>query len=215
MYRFSALVAAAAFAATIAPAHGANALAEANEAFAKLTDYTATITVHEVDGRGVEDRTYAYAFKKPAYVKADIVAGPGKGGGIVWLGGDKVKGHRGGILSGIRLTLDLHNKQVLSLRGDSVDTGTFGAILDQLKTVKGEISESEGPPVDGMATDALTLKVAAPSTAGGVTKIVLYLSRANHLPSKRERFAGDQLVKSETITDVKINVGLKTSDFPF
>jgi outer membrane lipoprotein-sorting protein len=190
-------------------------LDEANAAFAKVNDYTATIAVHEVDGKNADDHVYAYAFKKPTSAKIDVLSGSNKGGGIVWTGGDKVKGHRGGMLSGIHLTLDLHDKQVVSLRGDSIDTGTIPAMLDRFKQVKGDVTEGPGMTIDGTPTDAVTLKVADPIADKGVSREVLYLSKTTHLPVRRDRFAGDALVKSEVFTNLKTNVGLKDSDFPF
>jgi outer membrane lipoprotein-sorting protein len=158
---------------------------------------------------------YAYAFKKPLFVKLDVKSGSNSGGGIVWTGGDSVKGHRGGILSGIHLTLPLHDKQVVSLRGDSIDTGTIPAMLDVFKQVKGDVTEAPGPTIAGTPTDVVTLKVADPTTDKGVSRVVLYLSKATHLPVRRDQFTGDALVKSETFSNMKTNVGLKDSDFPF
>jgi hypothetical protein len=127
-----------------APAGAASsksALDAANAAFANVSDYRMTIAVHEIAGNNVQDRTYSILFKKPALERVDIVAGAGRGGGIVWLGGDKVKGHRGGLLSGIHLTLDIHDGQVSTLRGDTVSSGTIPAMLAVFDTVKGTVSE--------------------------------------------------------------------------
>ncbi|GAC1425527.1 MAG: hypothetical protein NVSMB5_19870 [Candidatus Velthaea sp.] len=101
------------------------------------------------------------------------------------------------------------------MRGDSVDTGTFGAMLERFKTVKGEIGEAPGPAIDGIEREAVTLKVADSVADKGVTREVLYLSKTAHLPVRRDRFAGDTLVKTETVSNVKTNVGLKAGDFPF
>jgi outer membrane lipoprotein-sorting protein len=203
---------------TFAPAaNAAAALDEAAAAFTKINDYVTTVVVHETDnsGKNVEDRTYKYSFMKPSFVKLEILAGSHRGAGVVWRGGDKVKGHDGGFLSGIHLTLDIHNGRVVSLRGDTVDSGTIPAMLDQFKTIKGDVSEVVGPTIEGQPTDVVTLKVADPTTDDGVSKIVLYLSKTTHLPVRRERFVGDQLVKLENVTSMKTNVGLTENDFPF
>jgi hypothetical protein len=192
-----------------------SALDAASAAFAGIDDYRMTIDVHEVAGDRVEDRTYSILFKRPALERVDIIAGPGRGGGIVWLGGDKVKGHRGGLLSGIHLTLDIHNSQVATLRGDSVNSGTIPAMLAVFSTVKGMVSEAPGPRINAADSNAVTLDVADPSTYNGVTREVLYLSSVTNLPVRRERFSGTQLVKSENITETKTNVGLTSSDFPW
>jgi hypothetical protein len=202
----------------IAPAgalSGKTALDAATAAFADIDDYRMTIAVHEVAGERVQDRTYSIMFKKPAFERIDIIAGQGRGGGIVWLGGDKVKGHRGGLLSGIHLTLDIHDGQVATLRGDSVNSGTIPAMLAVFGTIKGTVSEAAGPEIDGAGTNAVTLDVADPPGYNGVSREVLYLSSVTNLPVKRERFAGTELVKSEIVTDTKTNVGLTTNDFPW
>ena len=203
---------------TFAPAPGAvTALDEANAAFSKINDYVMTVVVHETDnaGKNVEDRTYQYSFLKPTDVKLAILAGSHRGAGVVWKGGDKVKGHDGGFLSGIKLTLDIHNGRVVSLRGDTIDSGTIPGMLDRFKTIKGEVSEAPGPTLDGQATDVVTLKVADPTTDTGITKEQLFLSRTTHLPLRRLRYVGDLLVKSENVTSIKTNVGLTDRDFPF
>jgi outer membrane lipoprotein-sorting protein len=197
------------------PAVASDALAQALEAYAKVNDYTATIIDHEVKGTDVQDRTYGYAFLKPSYVKLDIISGPGRGGGAVWTGGDQVSGHQGGLLSGIHLKISIHDGRATSLRGDSIDTGTIGAMLDMFKNPKGTVTESDDKTVDGILTDELSLKVADLATMQGVTRVDLYLSHTTHLPVRRERYVGDQLVKSEQVTNQKINTGLKPSDFPF
>jgi len=197
------------------PAFAGDALAQAQDAYAKVTDYTADIVDHEVKGTAVEDRTYAYSFLRPSYVKLTVTAGPGRGSGAVWTGGDQVSGHRGGILSGIHMKVSLHDPQATSLRGDTMDTGTIGAMLDQFKNAKGTVTESDDKTVDGMLTDELSLKTADPASMGGVTRVDLYISHATHLPVRRERYIGDQLVKSEKVTNQKLNTGLQPSDFPF
>jgi outer membrane lipoprotein-sorting protein len=216
--RFAAAAAALLLVALGAPAGAISepsAIAKASSAFDKIEDYRMTIAVHETSGERVEDRTYEVLFKKPTMEKIDIVAGPGKGGGIVWLGGDKVKGHHGGLLSGIRLTFDIHNSQVSTLRGDAVDSATIPAMLDEFTRIKGTVSEASGPLIAGSATDAVTLDVADAASDNGVSRIVLYLSADSHFPLRRERFVGPQLVKSENITEMKTNVGLTNSDFPW
>ena len=196
-------------------AHAATPLGEFAEAWAKINDYTSNVKVHETDDGRTEDRRYAYAFKKPHMARTDIIEGPGKGGGAVWLGGDKVKGHQGGLLSGIHLTVDIKDKRATSLRGDTIDTGTFGAILDSFKSTKGELSEGPGPLIEGTATEAITLKVATPASNGNISRDQLFISKATHLPVRRIRYEGDKIVKDETFSNVKVNPGLSGADFPY
>jgi len=215
VFALAAALFAVAVSGVVRPALAGDALAQALEAYAKVNDYTADIIVHEVKGSDVQDRTYTFWYLKPSDVKLLIIAGPGRGSGAVWTGGDQVSGHRGGILSGIHMKVPLHDPQATSLRGDAMDTGTIGAMLAQFKEPKGAVTEIDDRTVDGQLTDELSLKPSDPAALGGLTRIDLYISHASHLPVRRERYVGDQLVKSERVTNAKINTGLTASDFPF
>jgi hypothetical protein len=104
---------------------------------------------------------------------------------------------------------------VLTLRGDGVDTATIPAMLAEFTNVKGTVTAAPGPEVDGSPTDSVTLDVADPAALNGVSRVVLDLSGVTHLPLRRQQFAGPQLVKIETITEMKTNVGLTNGDFPW
>jgi outer membrane lipoprotein-sorting protein len=183
------------------------------QAVAGINDYTVTITTHETAGTRVQDRVYEYAFKKPSFAKIETVSGPGRGSAAVWHGGDTVRGHQGGFLAPIRLTVGIHDGRAVSLRGDTIDSASFPYQLDHFRSTKGELTEAAGPAIAGVVTEELTLKPADPAADGNVTRDVLYLSTVTHLPVRRERFEGDQLVKQEDFTNLKLNVGLKDDYF--
>lgn len=180
------------------------------DAWSKVNNYTDTIVSHETDGKTTQDRTYHFAYLKPHYARIDIIEGPGKGGGAVWAGGDTVRGHQGGFLSGIKLQVSIHDGRATSLRGDTVDYASFESSAQQVKSAK---DPTEGTAtVDGQSTDAVTITYPS-GAADGVTKRVIYLSKASHLPVRRSTYAGDTLVKQETFSEVKLNPGLKPDDF--
>lgn len=183
------------------------------QAVAGVADYTVSITTHEVKGSDVRDNVYNYWFKKPALAKIETVSGRGRGSAAAWHGGDTVSGHQGGILSFIRLTVGIHDGKAVSLRGDTIDSASFPAQLEHFRTTKGELTEGPGPAIAGAPTESLTLKPADPAANGNVSRDVLYFANATHLPVRRERYEGDQLVKREDYTDLKLNVGLGDGDF--
>jgi outer membrane lipoprotein-sorting protein len=188
-------------------------VAQFAQAVGAIDDYTVSIATHETSGTDVQDRGYHYFFKKPALAKIETVSGPGHGSAAVWHGGDTVRGHQGGFFAGIKLTIGIHDGRAVSLRGDTIDSASFPAQLEHFRTTKGELSEAAGPAIGGVATEALTLKPADPAANRNVSRDVLFLSNANHLPVRRERFEGDTLVKQEDFTNLKLNVGLKDDDF--
>ena len=182
-------------------------------AWANVTSYTETIVTHETtnDGKSTQDRTYSYKFLKPTSALIQIEDGPGKGGGAAWHGGDKVKGHQGGLLSGIKLIVPISDGRATSLRGDQIDVASFGYELNHFQSTPGALTEAPGPAVGAEATTEVTL-AASPVETNGVTKETLDISNATHLPVKRSQYVGGTLVKTEAFKDLKLNPGLKISD---
>jgi len=198
-----------------AAAGGAPAIAEFDSAFAKINDYTAMVRAHEVSGDATQDRVYHYWFKKPHQAKILIEDGDGRGSGGVWAGGSQVSGHQGGLLSHFHLKVDLHDHRAVSLRGYTIPDGLLNNEVDKYREIKGELSQRNGPDIDGQATDAVELKPSDPAAVAGVTRMVIYLSKSTHLPVKQQRYEGEKLVAEETFYDVKTNVGLSDREFPF
>jgi outer membrane lipoprotein-sorting protein len=191
----------------------ASGLSAFDEAWAKIQDYTVSLKVHEALGSQTQDRTYDYWFLKPHYAKTAITSGDGRGGGGVWVGGDQVSGHQGGVISFIHLKVDLHDRRATSLRGYTLPDGLFPNTVERYRTIKGTLSERNGPVVNGEATDEVELKIANPTN--DVTRMLLYLSKTTHMPVRQLRYAGDKVVTDETWSNFHPNVGLKVSDFPF
>ena len=168
-----------------------------------ITNYTEAITAHETtnDGKSSQDRTYDYTFVKPNAVLIAITSGPGRGGGAAWHGGPTVRGHQGGFFSRIKLTLSKSDPRATSLRGDQIDVASFGYELDRFASVPGSLVESKDDSGDIVITFVPTA-----ADATGITKEMLTLSPANHLPIKHEAFVGTTRVKVETFSNIKLNV---------
>jgi outer membrane lipoprotein-sorting protein len=199
----------------------ANAASEApaleafDRAFSNVRDYTCILRVHEAKGERTQDRVYQYFVMQPHYVKAQIIDGAGKGSGGVWVGGDQVSGHLGGILSGIHLKIGIHDPRAVSLRGVTIPDGLIQRVIDDYGTIPGKLTQSDGGKLDGVETDRLELKVGDPASNHDVSDQILYLSKQTHWPIRQIMYSGSQLVLDESISDLKTNVGLTQSDFPF
>ncbi len=198
-----------------ASAAGAPAITAFDDAFAKINDYTMTVKAHEVLGNSTQDRVYHYAFKRPALAKVDIVSGDGAGSGGVWKGGDTVKGHKKVLFATFSRTVPVHDPQATSLRGYTIPDGLMQNEVDKYKTIKGDLTQKNGPDVDGKPTDELDLTVADPSQNQGVTRMVIDLDKTTHFPVRQQRYQGDKVVADEAFSEIKTNVGLTDNDFPF
>ncbi|MGA7355579.1 MAG: hypothetical protein WA431_15960 [Candidatus Cybelea sp.] len=210
---FGALVGTSCLAASAADQ--APAIAAFDQAYTGVTDYTCILRVHEAKGTQTQDRVYQYSFMNPHYVKTLILDGDGKGAGGVWVGGDQVSGHLGGILSGFHLKVDLHDPRAVSLRGVTIPDGLLPRIIDDYGTIPGKLTQTDGGKLGGIDTDRLELNVAEPATNHGITDQILYLSKQTHWPIRQIMYSGSQIVLDESVDDLKTNVGLTKSDFPF
>lgn len=201
--------------AALRAANSVTAITDFDQAFAATNDYTAVLKVHEVKGSQTQDRVYRYEFMKPHYVKTLILDGDGKGSGGVWVGTDQVSGHQGGLLSGIHLKVNVHDPRATSLRGVTIPESLLQAIVNDYATIPGKLSQQDGGKIDGVPTDRVELKVTDPTSNYGVSDQVMYFSKGTHWPIRQVLYSGSQIVLDESITDLKTDVGLKQSDFPF
>jgi outer membrane lipoprotein-sorting protein len=211
----SALAAVGGSSGALRAANSAPAIAAFDQVFATTNDYTAVLRVHEAKGDQTQDRVYSYEFMKPHYAKTLILDGDGKGSGGVWVGGDQVSGHQGGILSGIHLKVDVHDHRAVSLRGVTIPEALLQRIVENYATIPGKLVKQDGGKIGGIPTDRLDLQVADPAANDGASEMILYLSKATHWPVRQIIYAGPQIVLDETISDLKTNVGLTQTDFPF
>lgn len=196
-------------------ANSAPAISDFEKAFATTNDYTAILHVHEAKGTETQDRVYQYQFMKPHYVKTLILDGADKGSGGVWVGGDQVSGHQGGILSGFHRKVAVDDPRAVSLRGVTIPEGLLQRIVENYATIPGKLTQTDGGKIGGVPTDRLDLKVTDPSATGGITEQILYLSKETHWPVRQIMYAGSQIVLDESVADLKLNTGLTQADFPF
>jgi hypothetical protein len=173
-------------------------------AWSKIESYSVTIAVHETAGRSVQDRTYALAFEKPCNTTIVITKGSGRGGKVVWSGGDSVIGSPPGLFSRVKVHLGIDDARVTSLRGDTVAMASFAWLLEHFRQTAGPKTETPGPPVDGNATTTISLAVANPSADDGVTQEVLVLANATELPVSARSYIGSQVVKDVHFGDVSV-----------
>jgi hypothetical protein len=172
--------------------------------WASTPSYTADIKVHETKGSDIQDRTYHIAYLKPHFARLDITGGPGKGGGAVWKGGDTVSGHQGGFLSGIHLTVNIHDGKAVDLRGGTIEDASFQNMADDIAKAPTLTASEDG------ALDGVTFPFTDPN---GATKRTIWFSKTTHLPVRRVTYAGDTIVIDEQFTNVNPAAGLKESDF--
>ncbi len=199
----------------VSPVSADSVLTKSLSAFQALRDYQCTLYSHMTKGNKKEDRVYLYRFMKPHWIYMKVIKGSSKGAEIVYNPETgKIRAHKGGILSKIKLTLDPTDKKVLSLRGHRVDRTDFGTILNAWIRVRDRVKVVEfGGRVDGIECIVLEAKGLDPSLWNGADRARLYIRTDNYLPYVREEYEGDKLVHRAIYKDLKINTGLTKDDF--
>jgi hypothetical protein len=136
-----------------------------------------------------------------------IAAGPNAGVTVTWDGGADVVAHRGsGIFAALlKKTMALHDPQLTTIRGSSIDQLSFGAILAHGQQTPGTLSQDPGDIISGVATEVLTLIPADPSADAGLTREVIELSTATHLPLRILGYEGTMLVRKIEFSNVTLS----------
>jgi hypothetical protein len=177
------------------------AIANFAHAWANVQSYVCVVSMHEVDGSRVQDRVMRVTFEKPDNTRVDILAGDGRGGALVWRGGETVRGHEGGFLAGIKVNVGIHDRRVTTIRGETVADANWGALYDHLMSLRSD----EAQAVVLGDTTTITYAIPDPPGDGAVTKEVLMLG-GNSLPIEYDQYVGDELVAHVTTSEVKLNV---------
>ena len=168
--------------------------------------YECTVTVHEAKGDSVQDRVYLVRFEKPTQTRVDIVNGDGRGTAAIWNGGDRVRGHQGGFLSIIRLSVGIHSKLATDLRGSTIAEANFGSLIAHLESLDPSaerVTMSHGRIVFVVEPDP-------PAHDNDVTKEV-YILAPNWLPMEFYEYAEDKVVRHVVNSSLKLNIDIPAS----
>ena len=172
-------------------------------AWGGVTGYSAHVTVFEQQGTQTQNAVFDYAFLKPSNATMHVLFGPNAGVTLVWNGGTTVAAHRGsGLIALFKKTFPLHDPQVTTIRGSSLDQLSFSAILNHGIDTAGAVAEINGPTIEGVPTDEVTLVPANAAIDSGFTLEVVDLSKVTHLPVRLHAYQGSTLVRTIDFSNV-------------
>ncbi len=182
------------------------ALASFARAWDVVSSYSATVTLFEQQGTAVQNVVFDYAFQKPSSFTVRVVKGPNAGVTLTWDGGTTVQATRGGrfFAALFKRTLPLHDPLVTTIRGSSIDELSYGAILAHAEQTAGRLSESRGEPIDGNATESLSLVPEDPAADAGFSRETIDISTATQLPVRIQAYEGTTLVRTIDFSDVSL-----------
>jgi len=103
-----------------------------------------------------------------------------------------------------RKTLSLHDPQVTTIRGSSIDQLSFSAILAHAQNTPGPISQGRGLTINGIPTAEVTLIATNPAANAGYTREVIEISNTTHFPLQVLGYEGSTLVRRIDFVDVRL-----------
>jgi len=187
------------------------------EVWHTINDYTCTVMSYTKKGNKEERSITEQKFLKPKWIHMKIIDGNGKGSvGIYNPITKKVKGYKSGLFKFIVLTLDITDKRVASLRGQRIDQGDCGTLIERLIeynkqnefTAVTKTLHLEKPAYLFFAETKDTIKL------WGAKKEHIFIDLKNFLPLRIEQLTGSgEIVHYSIYKDIKINIGLSEEDF--
>jgi outer membrane lipoprotein-sorting protein len=183
-------------------------LQQIKQRYGQIRDYQCRMEEFAIGNGKREERIMNFYFKKPRLIRIDILKGnrPFDGGSVgVYTGGDKVSGHRGGVIKGLTFNIPKDSPLATSVRGETIDQSDMYSVIERFdrNLRSGEITveekysrlEFEYIPDD-------------PTLNDGVTRDIMWIDRQSMLIIRNERFEGEMLVQRVMWTDYIINAGL-------
>jgi hypothetical protein len=173
-----------------------------------ISDYQCRMEEQCRQGSRYEERTINFSFKKPRFIRMDILKGNrfGDTGSVgVYRNDGKVQGRKGGVLSFIAITVDKHDPQATTVRGQAFDESDMQATLEKMQF---HLAESACALSTGGGMYELVFEPRDPSRNGGVTRDVIRLDAATLLPASADSYEGDRLVQHAAWSSYIIDAGL-------
>jgi hypothetical protein len=164
------------------------------------------------DGRR-EERIMNYYFKKPKLIRIDILQGNrafDRGSVGVYRGGDKVSGHRGGIMKDITLNISKDSPLATSIRGESIDRSDMATVIERFEY---HVKNSTAVTSETASHLEFEFMPADPSLIDGITKDIIWVDRELMLITRSERYEGNKLVQQVVWSGYILNAGLPVELF--
>jgi outer membrane lipoprotein-sorting protein len=202
-------------------------LAQMESSYARVKDYTAVFHKQErLEGVLLPEETILLKFQKPLKVYMKWIKDPYRGREALYVQGDydnKVIAHQGGILRLITLSLDPRGATAMEGNRHPITEIGFGYLLEGLRKDIDKSLEHGDLKItrieQELFRDRLSTVVEARSAPRGgrryyASRMVLHVDKELELPVGSAFYdEKDQLFERYVYTDVRLNVGLSSTDF--
>jgi outer membrane lipoprotein-sorting protein len=185
-------------------------LRRAQQSYQEINDYQCEVTLFTRKGQRQQDARLEFAFKKPGMVRARVIAGSHRGSEVVVRRDGKIRGHQGGILSAIKVTLGRDDRRLYNIRGEPVWDADWGAFLRKFQAAL------EQRPVEAVVHPGEAGTLVADLRLTGTPqpdRQVYIVDASSFLLRGAERYEGDTLVTRITYAKERLNPNLPDGYF--
>jgi outer membrane lipoprotein-sorting protein len=187
-------------------------ISAAIENYENILSYQVTL----ISGSGGTEETIRYFYKKPGFVKMELVK-PFKGAVLVYDPDmKKVKVMPFGSIKFLQLTLDPDNKLIKSSTGHRIDKSDIGELLHSVRKLqkngKTEILSEED--VNGKTVIRISVNGEGDHIVDGINTYELWLEKETLLPLKVSSFdTAGRLIEEVLMNDLEINIAFPDGFF--
>ena len=191
-------------------------LTRMKERFEKIETYQCFFQVFTAKGKKTKTVTAQYFFKKPKWVRMELLEGSQKGTVLLYKPHSvKLKPGKG-LLSIFHFTFEPENERLVDLRGYGIHETDWGYCIDQhlqrLEITDSQFAGEEN--VEGRQTLVFELLSQYPERSNGVAKEVLWVDKEELIPLKYVHYdTTGKVVLSALFKEIKINVELEDAFF--
>ncbi len=189
-------------------------LTQIQSRLSEIRDYTCTFESYERLDKKTQDRTYEFKYMAPGWIRMKIIKGDNKGAEVAYNPETKkVRAHKGGLLSAIKLTLDPSDKKVTSLRGYKITDAPFPALIEMLQEALQDAGNATVTQ-EGEQWVLVIDQIQHPDNFHGTSKFEVKIGTDDLFPREVLQYdAEGNLIKRLTYQNIKVNVGLSQEDF--
>ncbi len=194
--------------------------------YAQVTNYASMMYAEEVKGDRVQRRFGRAFFARPSLMRNELIDGTefgDAGAEAIYDGGEKMRGHQGGMLRLLTVSMRYDGLALKSLLGFTFREMTLGAVLERLNLYQqlGTVAVAGAQRIGGVETVALRLQLAAGMTLPpedrvaklGVSHEMVYVDPRSYLPVAWALYKDGQRVRLLAFEVLKVNVELDPAIF--
>ena len=173
-----------------------------------IEDYQCRMHEISIGGGQREEKIINYYSKKPKPIRLDILDGNrafDKGSVGVYTGGEKVTGHRGGIMKEMILSVKKDRALATSVRGETIDQSDM---LTVIKRIEYLLANGDVSIVEKFSHIEFEFFPFNPLKNEGISRDVVWIDRETMLIIRNERYEEEKLVQQVTWGNHIINAGL-------